>query len=115
VSGVAVIDESPGRGREIAAAAPKNVFRKSLRLEKSMDLKFILKYLIWQGYAVAGLAALLGPDVKQMKIRRYSPPLKFLERRGMRPLKTLFSTDGIAAVSGRYFSFLWRGRHCPRG
>jgi hypothetical protein len=41
------------------------------------------------------------------------PPL--LTRRGMRPLKTLFSTDGIAAVSGRYFSFLWRGRHCPRG
>jgi hypothetical protein len=39
-----------------------------------MDLKFILKYLIWQGNAVAGLAALLGPDVKQMKIRRYSPP-----------------------------------------
>jgi hypothetical protein len=38
-----------------------------------MDLKFILKYLIWQGNAVAGLAALLGPDVKQMKIRRYSP------------------------------------------
>src|SRR5215510_15040654 len=42
--------ESPARGREIAAAAPNNVLTKSLRLEKSMDLKFILKYLIWQGY-----------------------------------------------------------------
>jgi hypothetical protein len=40
------------------------------------------------------------------------PPL--LTRRGMRPLKTLFSTEGVAAVSGRYFSFVWRSRHCPR-
>src|SRR5215831_9082320 len=55
VSGVAVMDESPVRGREIAAAAPNNVLTKSLRLEKSMDLKFILKYLIWQGYVMAGL------------------------------------------------------------
>jgi len=30
-----------------------------------MDLKFILKYLIWQGYAVAGLAVSLGPDVNK--------------------------------------------------
>src|SRR5262249_57533042 len=49
--------------REIAAAAPNTVLTKSLRLEKSMDLKFILKYLIWQGCAVPVLAVCLGREL----------------------------------------------------
>jgi hypothetical protein len=63
-----------------------------------MDLKFILKYLIWQGYAVAGLAASLGPDVKQMKIRRYSPReegwTRHQQNAAKRPYVIFYGGDG---------------------
>jgi len=36
-----------------------------------MDLKFILKYLIWQGYALDGFGSLAWPsDVNKLESRR---------------------------------------------